>query len=84
MLNLQKFEEFISQNDNALAVEIDEAEVDQHQKLDSPHTEETKEENGWQLSVADYEILVNDKVYNLGLKLKISPSKLCLDLGLLE
>ena len=62
MLNLQKFEEFIGQNDNALAVELCEAEVDQHRKLDPPHTEETKEEYGWQLSVADYEILVNDKV----------------------
>ena len=84
MLNLQKFEEFISQNDNALAVELGETEVDQHRKLDPPHTEETEDENGWQLSVADYEILVNEKVWNIGLKLKISHLKLCLNLGLLE
>ena len=61
-MHLQKFEEFIGQNDYALAVQLGEAEVDQHRKLDPPHTEETKEQDGWQLSIADYEILVNQKV----------------------
>ena len=51
---MQKFEEFIGQNDYALAVELGEAEVDQVKKLDPTHKEETKEEYSWQLSEADY------------------------------
>ena len=61
---MQKFEEFIGQNDDALAVQLGEVEVeaDQHRKLDPQHTEETKEQDGWQLTVTNYEILVNQKV----------------------
>ena len=61
-MHLQKFEEFIGQNDYALAVQLGEAEADQLRKLDPPHTEETKERDRLQLSIADYEILVNQKV----------------------
>lgn len=60
-MHLQKFEEFIGQNDDALAVQLGEAEVDQHRKLDSPHAEEKKEQDSWQLSVTDYEIILPNK-----------------------